>query len=177
RGDEVVTEDSAPGNDFLADLCVQWEEAARPAEELGVRTVIFRIGLVLAEDGGLLEPLKPVFKIGLGGWLGNGKQWMSWIHRSDIAGVYLHALDDESMNGVYNACTPTPVRNKEFCKILGEAMNRPVLFPVPGFIPRLLKGEFGTVATEGQRVSSKRLEQSGYSYAYSDLKRAFEAVL
>ncbi len=139
RYDEVLDENSSPGNDFLATLCNDWEKEAKKVEQLGVRRVSIRTGLVLDKNEGLMKKLIPSFKIFLGGWLGNGKQWFPWIHIDDIVGIYLHAIDNSNINGAVNAASPGIVTNKEFSKMLGKVLSRPALFPIPKLALRIIK--------------------------------------
>ena len=141
-GDAQFTETSPAGTDFLAEVCQEWEEEALKATELGIRVVTVRIGLVLGNGGGLLAQVLPPFKMGVGGKLGSGNQWMSWIHVDDVVGILLHAMDTASVSGALNATAPAPVRNIEFTKTLGAVLGRPTLFPVPKFGLKLMMGEF-----------------------------------
>src|SRR5262249_20047453 len=133
HGDETLTEESPPANDFLADLCVQWEKAARSAESAGVRCAVVRVGVVLDKDGGALAKLLTPFKMCVGGPVGNGRQWMSWIHHEDLVGLFLLGLDNPAASGPLNGTAPNPVTNREFSKALGRALHRPAIFPTPAF--------------------------------------------
>jgi len=177
RGDEPVDESGAPGDDFFGDLCQQWEAAAAPAVELGVRLVNVRIGIVLASEGGALDEMVAPVKLGIAGPLGTGRQYMSWIHIDDMVNVLCRALDDESLRGPVNATAPNPVPNREMMKTLGRVLNRPVFMPVPAFALRLLKGEMAVYLTTGQRVSPKRLQDLGFSFAYRELEQALTDLL
>ncbi len=155
---QEFNENSRSGNDFLANLCNKWEEVAQ-GKPFFSRLVIFRIGIVLEAEGGALGKMLPVFKIGLGGPIGDGKQWMSWIHRSDLCGLIIKALVDKQFSGVYNAVAPEPVLMKDFSKTLGRCLNRPNLLPVPGTILKLLLGDGAKLVLEGQKVISIKLQE------------------
>jgi uncharacterized protein (TIGR01777 family) len=161
-----LTEQSPPGEDFLAQVCQQWEAAARPAAEQGVRLVVIRIGVVLARDGGALQKMLLPFKLGLGGPVGFGRQWVSWIHLGDLVGVILAALDNPRIDGVVNATAPEPVRNKQFSKALAAALHRPCLFPVPPFMLRLAFGEVAFVVTTGQKALPVRLLEENFAFRF-----------
>jgi len=178
RGDEVLTEASTPGEGFLADVCRQWEAAADPARAAGVRVVHIRTGIVLDPDGGVLAKQLPLFKMGLGGRIGNGHQYMSWIAIEDEVGAICHLLDHE-VEGPVNLTAPAPVTNRAFTEALGAALHRPTVVPVPGFGPKLLFG--GQLVDElllaSQRVLPERLTESGYAFAHTDLGPALQALL
>ena len=165
-------ENSPPGKDFLANLCKKWESAAYE-KPFFTRLVILRIGIVLESDGGALGKMLPVFKIGLGGPIGNGMQWMSWIHRSDLCGLIIDALIDKKFSGVINAVSPKPVLMKDFSKTLGKCLNRPNLLPVPSTLLKVLLGDGAKVVLEGQKVSSIKLKS--YSFKYPSLEKAIYA--
>ena len=167
-------ENSKSGNDFLAKLCKTWEEVANE-KPLFSRLVIFRIGIVLEAEGGALGKMLPVFKIGLGGPIGDGKQWMSWIHRSDLCGLIINALVNKKFSGVFNAVAPEPVLMKDFSKTLGKCLNRPNLLPVPATILKLLLGDGSKLVLEGQKVISSRLNEKIYKFKYPLLERAISA--
>jgi uncharacterized protein (TIGR01777 family) len=167
-----LTEDAAPGDDFLARTCGEWEETARGALHHDARVAIVRIGVVLARDGGALKQMITPFKLGLGGPVGRGRQWVSWIHVQDLVGIFLAALDDTSLKGVINGTAPQPVRNKEFSRCLARALHRPCLFPVPPFMLRLMFGEVAAVVTGGQKVLPRRLEQAGFAFQFADCQAA-----
>ena len=174
---ESLTEASPTGTDFLAEVCAEWEAEAQKASQLGIRVVLVRIGLVLGLGGGLLQQVLPPFKIGIGGILGNGKQWMSWIHIDDVIGILLHALESDQIHGALNATAPTPVRNIEFTKTLGAVLRRPTLFPVPIFGLKLMMGEFADFIVLSQNVIPERTEASGYEFYYRTLESALNALL
>jgi uncharacterized protein (TIGR01777 family) len=163
--------------DFLAEVCEEWETEAQKASELGIRVVMVRIGLVLGLGGGILQQVLPPFKMGVGGILGNGKQWMSWIHIDDVVGILLHALESTQIYGALNATAPTPVRNTEFTKTLGAVLRRPTLFPVPIFGLKLMMGEFADFVVLSQNVIPERTEASGYEFYYRTLESALNALL
>ena len=174
RGDELLTEQSAPGDDFLARLCVDWEAAAQGA---GVRTVTLRTGVVLAREGGALAKLLLPFKLGAGGPIGRGRQYMAWIHRDDIVGLILHAIDTPSLEGPLNGVAPESVRNAAFGKALGAALRRPALMPTPPIALRLLLGERAGVLTASQRVSAARAQESGYAFRHAEIDGALRDLV
>ena len=177
HGDEDVNEGAPPGSDFLAGVCENWEAEALRANELGIRVVITRFGLVLGEGGGALSKMLGPFKAFVGGYIGSGKQWMSWVHIDDITGFIRHALENESVAGPFNVTAPVPVRNKEFSSALGEALDRPAFFPVPALALRLTLGEFADVLVTGQRVTSEKALKAGYTFKYTNVNEALKAIL
>jgi uncharacterized protein len=178
RADEVLTESSAPGDDFLSDVCVEWEKATALATEKGIRVVNTRFGIILDKDGGALAKMLPPFRMGIGGRVGSGKQWMSWIALDDVVDGLKFALTNEGMNGPVNFVAPNPVTNSEFTKTLGKALSRPTLIPIPAFGVRLAFGEMGeALLLSGQRVNPAVLNNSGYQFKYSQLAGAFAHVL
>jgi uncharacterized protein (TIGR01777 family) len=178
RGDEKLDEDSASGTDFLAALSRDWEAAALEAETFGVRVVLTRFGIVLGRNGGALQKMLPPFRFCLGSPLGSGKQWFSWIHREDLARIYLYLLARSEAAGPVNCTAPNPVRNRELTENLGEALGRPTFLPaVPGFVIKLAMGEFGSVLLEGQRVLPKRLMDMNFRFEYPTLKEALEELV
>lgn len=178
RADEVLTEDSASGNGFLADLCRQWEAATAPAEEAGVRTAHLRTGIVLSSDGGALAKMLLPFKLGIGGRLGDGQQWMSWISIDDHVRAMMHLLTAD-VRGPVDLTAPAPVRNADFTKALGRELGRPTLLPIPRIGPRLLLGKELAQALlyESQRVLPAVLEQSGFSFTHRTIDDALAGVL
>lgn len=177
RGDEVLDESAGPGDGFLADVCVAWEAAADPAREAGIRVVHPRIGLVLAGAGGLLHRMATPFRLGLGGRLGDGRQWMSWVALDDLVGALVWLLDHE-IEGPVNAVAPHPARNAEFTRVLAEAVRRPAVLPVPSFALRLLPGGMGEeLLLASARVRAGALEESGYPWRWPVLAGALEAEL
>jgi uncharacterized protein len=179
RGDEVLTEKSVPGEGFLAEICKQWEAATQLAEVAGVRVVRLRSGIVMTPKGGALKQLLLPFKLGLGGPIGSGKQWFSWISIDDEIGAIVHALTNPSVKGPMNATAPNPVTYSEFAKTLGRVLHRPAFLPTPKFAPAL---KIGREATEemllaGQRALPKMLETSGYTFAAAELESALKGLL
>lgn len=170
---EEFTENSKGGNDFLANLCKKWEDAAHEKPFFS-RLVIFRIGIVLEAEGGALGKMLPVFKIGLGGPIGDGMQWMSWIHRSDLCGLIINALVDKKFAGVFNAVAPEPVLMKDFSDTLGKCLNRPNILPIPGALLKILLGDGAKVVLEGQKVISINLKN--YKFKYPLLEKAIYAA-
>ncbi|BAZ43716.1 hypothetical protein NIES4102_07170 [Chondrocystis sp. NIES-4102] len=169
-------EDSPPGNDFLAQVCQNWEAEATKVKESGVRLVILRLGIVLANGGALGKMIGP-FKMFAGGPIGSGKQWFSWIHRDDLVNLIIEALQNTEMSGVYNATSPNPVRMSQLCKTLGEVMNRPSWLPVPDFVLELLLGDGAIVVLQGQQVLPKKTQATGFNYQYQDLKPALAEIV
>ncbi len=178
HGDEVLNENSPPGNDFLAYVASEWESAARSAQKLGVQVILCRFGIVLGKHGGALSQMVPVFKRWLGGPLGSGKQWFSWIHEEDLVNVFLFLLEHKNLEGPINCVVPNPVRNREFSKILGQVLRKPTFMPaVPGFVLRLIKGEFGNVLLKGQRVQPQKLLENGFRFRFPNIKEALHDLL
>lgn len=178
RGDEILTETSAPGDDFLAEVCVEWEKATALATEKGIRVLNTRFGVILDAHGGALAKMLPPFRAGLGGKIGSGKQWMSWIALDDVVGALRFALTNEALSGPVNFVAPNPVTNAEFTNTLGKVLSRPTLFLIPAFGVRLLFGEMGeALLLAGQRVAPKRLMTEGYQFQYPQLDEALGHVL
>lgn len=177
RDDTPLGEDAPPGNDFLGELCKAWEAEALEAKAAGIRVVVLRLGQVLALDGGILGKMVPVFRLGLGGHFGSGRQYMSWISREDAIGLVLHALATPSLEGPVNATAPAPVTNTEFTRALGHALGRPAVLPVPGIALKLAMGEMAGVLVTGQRVVPNRAKASGYSFVHPELEGALAAAL
>lgn len=178
RADEILTEKSECGAGFAADLSHEWEAASRIAADAGIRTVNLRIGLVLSAQGGALPKMLPPFKLGLGGRLGSGKQWWSWIHVDDIVGAAHHVIQTESLAGPVNLVTPNPVRNKEFTKTLASVLGRPALLPVPALAARLVLGEMAqALMLASQRVEPEKLRATGYRFRFADLRTALESLV
>jgi uncharacterized protein (TIGR01777 family) len=176
HGDETLTEDDAPGDDFLARVCVDWEKEARRASEKGARVVLTRFGIVLGKTGGALGQMIPAFKKFVGGPLGSGEQWFSWIHMADLLEAFLFVLDHDAVRGPVNFCSPHPVRNKSLAKTLGKVMSRPAFIKTPALAIRLALGEFGSVLLKGQRVLPKKLLDHGFEFRYPTLEAALQAV-
>ena len=177
RGDEVLQEDAPPGNEFQSDLCLAWETEALKAEAYGVRVCLLRAGVVLGPDGGALSSLLPPFKFGLGGYLGDGKQWLSWIHLYDLVGIVRYLMAHETLTGAFNCTAPEPETNREFARKLGKALNRPVFMRVPAWAVRLQVGEMARLYLTGQRVVPAKLLASGYRFRYPELGGALNDIL
>ncbi len=177
RGDELLDESSAPGDDFLARLCQDWEREAVAAEDLGVRVVRVRTGVVLANEGGAFPRLVAPFRFFVGGPLGSGRQWMSWIHLDDEIGLILHALRDDRVAGPLNAVAPSPVRNSAMAHAIGRLLGRPALLPAPAFALRLLLGERVQLLLDSQRVAPRAALAAGYAFRYSELEPALRSLL
>lgn len=177
RGAEPLTEASAPGRGFLADVCRAWEAEAQRAEGLGVRTVRLRIGLVLHPDGGVLHRVLPSFKMGAGGRLGSGAQYFPWIHREDALGLLLFALEREGLGGPLNAVAPEQVTNAQFSHVLGEVLHRPSVMHVPAFALKMAFGEMASAALESQRVLPERALAEGYRFQFPELRGALEHLV
>ncbi len=177
KGEAEVTEDSLPGDDFLARVCVAWEEEAKKAAKHGVRVVCIRTSPVLGRGGGLLSAMSGAFRLGLGGPLGSGRQWMPWIHMEDEVGIILHAIENQDVSGPINAVSPHRVRNAEFTKTLGKVLNRPTFLRIPAFALKLLLGDLGKAMLASQRVSCKKIVDSGYSYKFPDLENSLRECL
>jgi uncharacterized protein len=178
RGDELLDESSGPGTDFLATVCQEWEAATRPAADAGARVVLLRTGIVLHPDGGALERLLVPFRLGVGGPIGSGRQWMSWITLEDELRAIAHAMWTESVRGPVNLVAPTPVTNAEFAATLGRVLTRPALLPVPRFALELLYGEMADATIlAGQRAMPRVLLGSGFGYAHPTLEQGLRALL
>jgi uncharacterized protein (TIGR01777 family) len=178
RADEVLNEKSASGAGFLADVCREWEAASQPAVDAGIRTVQIRTGIVLSSEGGALQKMLTPFRMGIGGRVGSGRQWMSWIHIQDWVGSVHHILKNDLLQGAVNLVSPKPVQNEEFTETLASVLSRPAIFPVPAFAIKALFGQMGEeVLLASQRVEPARLVTSGYPFQCSDLRKALEALL
>jgi uncharacterized protein (TIGR01777 family) len=178
RGDEILTELSAPGEGFLPDVCRQWEAATEMAERTGIRVVHLRFGVILSEAGGALQKMLTPFKLGVGGKVGSGQQYMSWIALADVIGIIKQAIKDESLSGPVNVVAPNPVTNLEFTKTLGRVLSRPTVFPVPAFALRLAFGEMADAALlASERVEPERLKEAGYIFEYPELEGALQHIL
>jgi len=179
RGDEVLTEDSKAGDDFLAKVAVDWEAEAKKAEALGTRVVLARFGVILAKLGGALPQMMRPFQFFVGGRMGSGQQWISWITLDDVIGIIRYALENASVSGVINVVTPQPVRNAEFTRELARAMHRPAFLPAPAFALRLALGQemVDSLLLASQRVKPARLEQSAYRFLHPDLRAGLVAAL
>lgn len=177
RGDVEVTETSGPGTGFLAETTVAWEEAARRAVPEGVRLVLLRIGIVLGEEGGALSKMLLPFRLGLGGPLGSGTQWMPWIHRDDLVALLLAVLEDRRFEGPVNATAPAPVTMKEFASTLGRVLHRPAIAPAPAFAIRAAMGEMATLVLDGQRVLPAKASSLGFRFRFTRLEAALREIL
>ena len=175
-GDEELTEASPHGDDFLARIAVEWEGEALKAKDKGARVVITRFGIVLGEKGGALSQMIPLFKKYIGGPIGSGRQWFSWVHIKDLAEAFVFLLKHPEISGPVNLCSPNPVRNKELAKALGKALHKPSFMPAPGFMIKLVLGEFGSVILEGQRVLPKKLLDHGFAFQYADIGKALQSL-
>jgi uncharacterized protein (TIGR01777 family) len=176
-GDEVLREESPSGEGFLPEVCRQWEAATKPAADAGIRVIQIRIGIVLSAQGGALKKMLPPFRMGLGGQIGNGRQWLSWIHLQDLVASILHILESDSLKGPVNLVAPEPVRNSEFTRALAAVLSRPAIFRIPAFVVRLMFGEMaGEVLLAGQRVQPAKLIASGYQFKYRALGTALENI-
>jgi uncharacterized protein len=179
RGDEVLTEASPAGKGFLPEVTREWEAASRIAADAGIRTVNLRFGLVLSPKGGALEKMLTPFRLGLGGKIGSGKQWWSWIHVDDIVGALHHALQTDSLSGPVNVVAPNPVRNEDFTQVLSSVLKRPAWFSVPAFAARLAFGKMAAdeLLLSSERVEPARLRDSGYAFRFGELRAALEDLL
>lgn len=172
RGDNLLTETAKPGSDFLSSVCIEWEKAAEKFSSLGMRVVSVRTSTVLGSDGGALAKMIPLFRWGLGGKLGNGKQWFPWIHIDDLTRIYAEALQNPQMTGAINAVAPGKIRNVEFTKTLGNILKRPTFLPVPSFALRLCLGAFANALLSSQRVMPEKLQQMKFPFLYPKIEKA-----
>lgn len=178
RGDEELTESSAAGDTFLADVAKAWEGEARRAEDAGIRTVLLRTGMVISKEGGALATMLTPFKLGVGGVVGSGKQWLSWIELDDLVTVINFVIENEKIRGAVNAVAPQPVTNEEFTKTLGEVLYRPTFIPLPEFAVSMVLGEMGDeLLLTSERVIPKRLQDAGFEFDHPELKGAIEHAL
>ena len=177
RNDEEITEEGSPGDDFLARVCVDWENEAKMTADKGVRVAITRFGIVLGKTGGALGQMIPAFKKFVGGPLGSGNQWFSWIHMEDLLKAFMFVFENQEIRGPVNFCSPNPVRNRDLAKALGKILSRPSFLTTPGFMLRLVLGEFGSLLLEGQRVIPAKLLKHGFSFSYPDIMGALEDVV
>jgi hypothetical protein len=178
RGTDVLTEESPPGAGFLPEVCREWEAASAPAARVGIRVVALRIGMVLSPKGGALARMLPLFRAGLGGVIGNGRQYVGWVALDDLVGIVLHALQSGELRGPVNAVAPVPVTNRELTDALGKVLSRPTLFPVPAFALRLAVGEMAdALLLSSARVVPKRLEETGYRFRFPELPAALRHLL
>jgi uncharacterized protein (TIGR01777 family) len=177
QGDTVLTDQSTPYEDFSGQLCADWEAAAKQAEQFGIRVCLIRTGLVIAEGGGFLQRMLLPFRLGLGGRLGDGRQWMSWIHRQDWIAIAQAMISDSTMQGAYNATAPNPTTNAEFTQILAKCLNRPALLPVPAWLLKILLGEMSALLLGSQRVLPERLLALGFKFQFEDLAAALNDAI
>jgi uncharacterized protein len=178
RGDELLREESTPGTGFLAQVCQEWEEATTPAVQADIRTVHLRTGIVLSPKGGALGAMRLPFKLGLGGRVGNGQQWMSWIHVQDVVGAIHHILKNDLLQGAVDLVAPRPVRNLEFVRTLAKVLSRPAFLPMPEVAVRMVFGQMGEeMLLASQRVEAGKLISSGYPFRYRDLETSLGALL
>lgn len=178
RGNELLREESAPGSDFLAGVCREWEAAADPAREAGIRVVHPRIGIVLSTRGGALGRTLPIFKLGLGGRIGSGRQYWSWISLDDVVGALIHALTNEAVSGPVNLTAPNPPTNAGYTRVLGRVLGRPAIFPVPAPAIRIMLGEIAdALLLASQRVECARLKETGYAFRHPELEGALRHLL
>lgn len=176
RAEGTMDESAPSGEGFLAEVCRQWEAEIFRMESMGIRSVAMRFGVVLGQDGGAMEKMLPLFRMGLGGPLGTGRQWMSWIHVRDAAGLILHALEHSTLNGPVNTVAPHPVTNREFARTLGQVLCRPVVLPAPAIVLKLLLGEMSGLLLAGQKVSAEKARASGYKFVYPKLETALRVI-
>ena len=176
QGAREVTEETTPHDEFAHQLCKRWEAEALQAQETGVRVALLRIGLVLDAGGGMLAKTTPLFRLGLGGKLGNGKQYMPWIHRDDIVGMIRFLIEHEELQGPFNASAPNPVTNAEFTRALGQALNRPAVLPAPALALKLVFGEMSRLLLTGARMRPVRFEQAGYTFRFEQLDQALASI-
>jgi uncharacterized protein (TIGR01777 family) len=177
RGDEVLTEDSGVGEGFLADLVKIWEESAQPARDAGIRVVNLRLGLVTAESGGMMGPMKPAFKLGVGGKLGDGDQWWSWVTLDDVVNAFVYAVDNPAVTGPFNVAAPNPVTNAQFTKSLGSVLHRPTFLPAPKFALKTFAGEMADeMLLASQRVDSSKLSDAGFEFSDTELDPALKKI-
>jgi hypothetical protein len=178
RGDEILREDSPSGAGFAAEICRQWETATQPAAKAGIRTAQMRLGVVMSADGGALPKMLPPFRLGLGGRLGSGRQWWSWVAVQDVVGAIDQVLNHDAVQGPVNTVAPNPVSNTEFTRTLASVISRPALFPMPAAAVRLVFGQMGTeLFLASQRVEPAKLVSSGYKFQYPELRKTLEDIL
>ena len=177
RGGEAVAENAAPGDDFLARVCVAWEESTQAVEAMGMRRVIIRTGLVLTEEGGILPMMLLPFRLFVGGPIGSGRQGIPWIHIRDEVNAIVYLLENEAAGGAYNLTAPNPVNSKQFGKAAGKVLGRPSFFPTPAFALKLALGEKAALVLDGQRAVPTRLQEAGYGFAFSELEPALRDLL
>ena len=177
RGDDLLSEKEPNGGDFLAEVCRDWETEAFRAEEKGVRTIVTRFGVVIGGNGGALGMMMMPFRFLMGGPMGSGKQWFSWIHIDDLVAAFMFAIENKKANGVFNLCAPIPIRNIDMAKHLGSALKRPSFMKVPGFALRLVLGEYGSTLLNSQRALPDNFQRLGFEFKFSKFKQAIEAII
>ena len=177
RGNEILKEDARPGDDFLAKVCIDWEKEAYQAEAKGIRVATMRFGVVLGKSGGPIKKMLPAFKFFVGGPMGNGKHWFPWIHMDDLISAILFILENREIKGPVNFCASEPVRNIDFAKALGNALNRPSFMTVPAFMIRLIMGELGSSLLNSQRLSSDKIIRYGFKFQHPDVNSALSEIL
>jgi uncharacterized protein (TIGR01777 family) len=177
RGDELLTEESQPGNGFLSECCIEWEKAVDEGLSLGLRILKFRTGVVLDEEGGALPQMSMPVKLGLGSPYGSGKQWISWIHWQDVVDLYLYGIENTNLSGVYNMAAPQPITNKQLMQAIAKQLHMPLWLPnVPAFIFKLLLGEMSLVVLSSTKASSQKIENDGFPFKYPELAEALKAI-
>jgi len=177
REDELLTEESAPSNDFLANCCIEWEQAVDKGEELGLRILKFRTGVVLTAKGGALPKMAQPIKLGLGSPLGNGKQWVPWIHQQDVIDLYFYGIENISLKGIYNMVAPDPVTNKQLTLAIAKQLHKPLWLPnVPAFVLKLLLGEMSTIVLGSAKVSAQKIENAGFQFKYPTIAEALADI-
>ena len=176
-GNTMLTEEVPPGTCFLAKVCRDWEEEAMHARNFNIRTVCLRTGIVLGKDGGAMQKMLPPFQMGLGGNLGSGNQWMSWVHVHDLVQMYIHAIETESVEGIFNAVSPNPVTNTDFTNTLGKQLNRPTLIPIPKLALKIIFGDMAEVLVASQKVSAKKITSTGFQFEFPELPLALKEIL
>jgi len=177
HGDEELAEEATPGDDFLALVARDWEAEALKARQKGARVCITRFGIVLGTNGGALGQMLPLFRMFLGGPIGSGRQWFSWIHAQDLVEAFCFLLNHKELSGPFNVCSPRPVTNRDLARAIGKALHRPSLLPAPGFMIRLMLGEFGSVILQGQRVVPRRLLENGFVFQHPEIDGAIASIV
>ncbi len=177
RGDDILTENDANGNDFLAGVCQDWEDEAFHAEKKGIRVVSTRFGVVLGKNGGAMEKMKSAFRFFVGGPMGSGMQWFPWIHLKDLISAMIFVLEHQNVDGPLNFCSPHPVRNGDLAKTMGRVLNRPSFMPAPAFVMRLALGEFAGTLLGSQRAVPEKLLSNGFSFQYTDIGEAIKNIV
>ena len=177
RGDDILTEADPAGSGFLAEVGQEWEEEAFQAEEHGIRVAVLRFGIVLGKGGGAMEKMVPAFRMCVGGPLGDGSQWFPWVHLSDVTGAIRYVIDNENLKGVFNFCSPNPLRNRDLAKTLGRVLRVPAIIPAPKFLVSLILGEMSSALFDSLRVHPERLQKSGYAFKYPELEGAVQQIV